>query len=121
MITRRTLISSLAAIGALTAAPAMAQDADPFEWAFSQLTEMERRNVQVELQMAGLYTANVDGDWGPSTRRAIVNAPNYINAQSGDDTTVVLETYGDVTTLLKEIAQGQWSHLLYRESNEGLD
>lgn len=121
MLTRRALFTGLTALSltSFAALPASAQEADPFEWAFKQLSENERRNLQVELQMAGLYTANVDGKWGPSTRNAIVNTPNYLKNASGGTMTVQLETYGDVTNLLRDIAQGNLSYLLYREGSEG--
>lgn len=119
MLTRRSLFSGLVATAALMSTPLIAQEADPFQWAFEQLSLNEKRNLQVELQMAGLYTANVDGAWGPSTRRAIVGTPMYLKRASGGEIEIQLETFGDVETMIRDVASGKWSYLLYREDYEG--
>lgn len=101
--------------------PALAQQKlDYLRYAFEQLTYFERRSLQVELQMAGLYQATVDGAYGPSTRRAIVSAPNFIRDNSQGRVTIAVETVSDLENFLRQIAMGEYSRWLYGEGNEGM-
>ena len=38
------------------------------------------RNIQRELKRVGCYAGDVDGDWGPGSRRAMVNFTDRVNA-----------------------------------------
>lgn len=118
MMTRRFVMAGLLA---LPAGQVVAdQGRDDFKWAFDRLSAFERRNLQVELQMAGLYAASVDGSYGPSTRRAIVSAPNFLRDNSQGRVRVELVTLGDLETFLRDIATGEYSKWLYGEGDEGM-
>ncbi|WP_223426889.1 hypothetical protein [Tateyamaria pelophila] len=57
----------------------MTQIADHFEY----LSAEERTNVQEALSSLQLYTQTIDGEWGPGTSRAMVEALDYIDLTFG--------------------------------------
>jgi hypothetical protein len=48
--------------------------------AFEQIAIAERQEVQAILKVAGLYEANVDGRWGPSTATSLLEAAEKLAA-----------------------------------------
>jgi hypothetical protein len=121
MLTKRKLIAGLTSLSlaALIALPASAQSADMLKEEFNGLSDFERRNVQVELQIAGLYTSSIDGGWGPGTQRALLSAPGFIHDQSYGRVSVPFSTRTEVQTFMKQIAKGEYSQWFYGEGEEG--
>ena len=78
--------------------------------AFNSLSEDTRRNLQSELKKMGLYTANVDGKYGPSTQSSI---ERYNSSQRN----LELSSRTNAEKLLAELSGTGNSSLIYSSTS----
>lgn len=90
--------------GALLAA---SYRADLLETGFQRLGPDQRRAVQAELRELGLYTARIDGAFGPETEAALVRGADYLVWSSRGAMRVDLGTPRGVAVYLRGLALGQ--------------
>lgn len=114
---RREVIVAFACGLAAQAGGVWAQT-DPLETAFSELPDQARRNVQVELQMAGLYAGTVDGAFGKGTRAALIAAAKVISA-SGKWGSPDVNSLSGARAYLKRMSMGEYMNPLYDSGFEG--
>lgn len=114
---RRTLIVALACGFAAPVGAVWAQS-DPLAVAFAELPENARRSVQVELQMAGLYSGTVDGAFGPGTRAALVAAARTI-AAAGNWGKPDVGSLAGARDYLQRMSMGEYMNPLYDSGSEG--
>lgn len=115
MTTRRSFNAALLFLtGAAAVSGASAQAASAsIQSVFEGLGERERRLVQAEALSAGLYSAEIDGVFGPQTEAAIAAMPDLIAKQSAGKVTVAWSSPADVESFLKGVSRGDWSRWLY--------
>lgn len=108
----------MSVLGVLATRPVLAHDGhgemDWIEQVFEQLTSSERRNLQAQLFVAGLYRARIDGRYGLSTRRAILLALYRIRETSQGRISVDLTATNELEEFMRNLAKGAYSRWLTR-------
>lgn len=100
------------------AAPSAFAQTDILRETFEAMPEMERRFVQLELQIMELYNGQIDMRFGPMTRRALVMAAELISHRTNGEMIFDLESTEDVQRYLSMMAQEQFM-FIYDDGYEG--
>ena len=108
---RRELIVALGCGLFLQASGAWAQS-DPLAAAFAELSEQARRNCQIELQMADLYSGAIDGAYGKGTRAGLIAAAQKIGADGRRGKPDIASLAG-ARAYLARLANGEYMNQLY--------
>lgn len=114
MPSRRSFFTSLASFSLLPTLVAAQADTS-WKTAFNALTETQRRSLQVELQMASLYTSTIDGVWGNNTYQALLSAPYLITRNSNNRHRFSLGTAQEKYDFALQVANGDWTRFLSPE------
>jgi peptidoglycan hydrolase-like protein with peptidoglycan-binding domain len=85
---------------------------------FNSLSEADRRVVQKEAKITGVYSGAVDGKFGPGTDLAIRALPKWIRENTSGRIIVEADTPVKLKKFLTEVARLEWSAWLYGEGGE---
>lgn len=105
-----------AALG-LSAFPALA-DQDPLREAFNALPVLDRRLIQLELQLMEVYPAEVDAQYGPMTRNGLIEANELIAARTGGEMHFDLDDPAEIRQYLELMAREHFM-FMYDDGFEG--
>lgn len=95
--------------------------ANPADWlliGYSALGDADRRVVQQELALAGVYTGAVDGGVDGAIAQALAETPAFLERHTDDGITVPLDTAEDGARFVRELAAQEWSGFLYGTASE---
>ena len=112
---RRTLL--LTSLAALLAGTSTAR-ADVLRDVFNAQEMVLRRSIQVDLQLAELYTSEVDGLYGPGTRAALLQAAERVAAHPLGGEVFDLSRREDAERFISLMAAGVFS-FLFDDGYEG--
>lgn len=101
----------------LSAAPAFA-DADVLRDAYNAMPELDRRFIQLELQLMELYPAEIDMRFGPMTRNGLITASQQIAARTNGEMRFDLDDPADARRFLELMAREQFM-FMYDDGYEG--
>lgn len=99
-------------------APVASAQTDVLREAFDEMTEFQRRVIQIELQLMDFYSGQADSQFGPMTRTALVTAAEEISRRTNGNTTFNLENSEDARRYLSMMAQEQFM-FIYDDGYEG--
>lgn len=86
---------------------------------FNRLSSSERKMIQSEAAVVGMYTSAIDGKFGRGTETAIRALPKWIREMSSGKVIVKADTPTDLERFLREVARKEWSSWIYGEGGEG--
>ena len=87
--------------------------------AFGALSDTDRRTVQEELSLAGLYSGRIDGQGGARTRSALLASLAFLHDNSYGRVTIPLTGPADAEAYLQALSHRAHSGYLYGEGEEG--
>ena len=101
----------------LGVAPVLAQQ-DVLRAAFDAKSELDRRLIQLELQLMELYPAEIDMRFGPMTRNGLIEASRQIAERTDGEMRFDLDDPEEAARFLELMAREQFM-FMYDDGFEG--
>lgn len=113
---RRTLLFSMPV--AVVLSTVVSAETDALAASFNNLSRAARLSAQERLLAGGFYAGGLDGEFGPSTRSALINAASFIKDNSYGKVVFNLTKPQGAGRFLSALAAGDLDKYLWGEGDE---